>query len=837
MLASVPSGVAWACEIPQELLDAAADRPGSWEIATWEDGATLLRRRWKPQRTTIVLTEHEFNTLNATARQNIASAAREHVLRGSLEQSAARLWKTGSLEHIACRTLAPELVLRWLRAGQVDNPVCFCVWVCETLCGCSVKLRTQLRWVGSSDDEPQQAGTGSEQPSGAQYREQSPQSGDVPCTRAASPPADGLPAPSAPPLEQLEAFIADPSISEEAEERAVPQENADLATRMEEQESRVTMEDHGRYCLKTLAGNKVVVALGQDFDKDEEKTRFPEVGVVVAPCADLPNVYTNCVGNVTAAVQKRLVEKSRKCTWTKDDKAKVGKFIRAAMGPNGIFSTDRVRSWFEKHFALEDMKSSKWSQQRFVSTFEKLLTQVDPDFQFKTSVKAEHMPEGKAPRFLIADGDEGQVLALAAVKCMEEVLFETMESHSIKHVCKADAMRRLLAHTGPPRAARKLGCTFVEGDGSAWDTTCSVDVRGAIENPILEHITNILAQTYIQPVSWSEIHDRANRKKKLKLYFKRYHEKVHIVIDAIRRSGHRGTSVLNWWVNFTMWVCSLFEEPHVFLKPEVRWAVDVSGVKRWFYGVFEGDDSGVSTCPKLCQVSAEDAKALRAGEVTHAELGNKYRVPDASITASISALAFWDRAGFNMKWVFAKSRGTIVGCHIGLTETDPESKTGCVVPNGVFCPELPRALKGAVSCSPAMMEAVRKEDFKTIKTIAAGAALARASDFAGKVPTLSRKYLAYADELDSTDFNDREMSMRAVGEEGMSSAAVRVAIEAANAPVSTTEEKAFLDSLGYTATDEELERFSRYPWHLSTVDQHDEFARSLPDQWREGGSL
>jgi hypothetical protein len=37
----------------------------------------------------------------------------------------------------------------------------------------------------------------------------------------------------------------------------------------------------------------------------------------------------------------------------------------------------------------------------------------DPTFKIKANIKLEHMPEGKAPRFLIADGDTGQIMAIA----------------------------------------------------------------------------------------------------------------------------------------------------------------------------------------------------------------------------------------------------------------------------------------------------------------------------------------------------------------------------------------------------------------------------------------
>lgn len=60
------------------------------------------------------------------------------------------------------------------------------------------------------------------------------------------------------------------------------------------------------------------------------------------------------------------------------------------------------------------------------------------------------MPEGKAPWFLIADGEED---------CMERM---------------------------PPR--------IFEGDGSAWDTTCSKTIREHTENYLIFHIVFVLSE-------------------------------------------------------------------------------------------------------------------------------------------------------------------------------------------------------------------------------------------------------------------------------------------------------------------------------------------------------
>lgn len=60
--------------------------------------------------------------------------------------------------------------------------------------------------------------------------------------------------------------------------------------------------------------------------------------------------------------------------------------------------------------------------------------------------------------------------------------------------------------------------------------------------------------------------------------------------EAIRRSGHRGTS-LNWWLNFVCWACAICDTPWIFLSGDKCKLTDTSGKDRTWKGVFEGDDS------------------------------------------------------------------------------------------------------------------------------------------------------------------------------------------------------------------------------------------------------
>jgi hypothetical protein len=544
-----------------------------------------------------------------------------------------------------------------------------------------------------------------------------------------------------------------------------------------------------------MAVGDVVAVLGQNFDKEEPLNHLPVVGCLVGPCQRKPNVYAKTAANLLAAIRKRITEKARKAKLDDKDKVRIGRLVGKSMTPDkrcGVFSRDRIQEWAIAHFDLEAIKSGKWSTERFRGSLENLYAQEHPTFSFKADIKYECMPEGKAPRMLIADGDEGQLMALAVVKCFEELLFTHFEKKSIKHLAKREAIDRVLAEL------RKAGAKAVEGDGSAWDTTCNVTIRGIVENPVLRHIMGELCKFGVIPSTWMEEHSIACEKKTLKLFFKNKFESLATSIDAIRRSGHRGTSCLNWWINYVMWVCSVFKEPERFLDTSVRNGVDLSGRWRWWNGCFEGDDSLCTMCPPLNE--DDDLAPI--------------------------FLKFWESAGFNMKIVFCKDRATFVGWHLGCDDGEL---------NGVRCPELPRALANSgVSVSPEGIKAAKEGNRSAVNVLAAASALARASDFAGILPSVSEKYLEYAESVSQSDFTDREMSIRAFGEDGFSASAVRQQIRERNVEVSPLEEMTTMARLGYRATNDEVATFREYVWSLdpAVLTDYDAFRASLPPAWR-----
>lgn len=190
-------------------------------------------------------------------------------------------------------------------------------------------------------------------------------------------------------------------------------------------------------------------------------------------------------------------------------------------------------------------------------------------------------------------------------------------------------------------------------------------------------------------------------------------------------------------------------------------------------------------------------------------------------------LGWWKRQGFNMEIVYAEERATFCGYHVACKDGEP---------TGVICPELPRSFKGSgVSVSPAAIEAAKTGNLDTIRDIAAAAAMARAADFAGILPRVSRKYQQYAHSVKrSTEVVDREMSMRVMGEEGHHFSAIDATIESQNLSITPTEEFATLEALLCPATWRELDTFTNYPWTFETVGAFDANLAGLPESWRPG---
>lgn len=726
--------------------------------------------------TRVRFTEEEFQRLSHLVVHPLRSGAKTSVMEANLEQAAQSMWPTGSVDHVAMRHLGPITVKRYYLGHRMVAPEerpgrdlmgivlgigvltyinYFHVWLNYTTIMIGLAA---IIWFISRLGGP------------TMYRTTLERIGEE--TDASPPPAD--------------AELKNPTSQE-----VPPNMPKHGGATPEDAETNATSSEDGR----TVVKDGMVGIIGQEHDQNVPHDRQPTVGVLLGPCQAAPNVYTKSKSNLESAIKNRLTDKARPCNLSKADFEKIGWVIFRAIGNDekrSLFSTRRIQAWCETNLHLESLASGKWSQKRIESAIMNLVQTTEVEYRHKADIKLEAMPEGKAPRMLIADGDDGQLMALCVVKCFEDLLFEWFEDKSIKHLGKRDAVDRVVQQLS------KNGSRAIEGDGSAWDTTCNAKIRGAVENPVLRHIFDVMVGYGVVPEQWHEEHLKANETNKLKVLFNGKWEKARLKIDAIRRSGHRGTSCLNWWMNYVMWVCSIFKEPQKFLDPCVRNGKDNTGKTRWWNGAFEGDDSLCTMSPPM--IEGDDL--------------------------SKAFLDWWEKAGFNMKIVFCDSRATFVGWHI-------QCVNGALT--NIKSPELPRALKNSgVGVSAGTIQAYKEGKTNIVKTVAAASSLARAGEFAGILPTVSRKYMAYSKSFGLGTIKDREMSMRVYGTDDRTSNELEEMIESRNLAVTPQMEHDTLLALGYECSAQELDRFMLYPWEFTPdcLQDYSAFRESLPARWR-----
>jgi hypothetical protein len=622
-----------------------------------------------------------------------------------------------------------------------------------------------------------------------------PQEGD-------SPNPSGAPAPTRTPTDEQLAITDAPRNDLGYQAAGTDYVNTHPGGGVDAEDSEIRASAVGRLVIKPCG----VGVVGQSTI-DENKKQI--VGVISQPISVEPNVYAQELANAIKAIEERINKKQRPYAGTKEDETKIKRFVYSSIHgtKHAPFSARKVQDKLYK-LVFDEIKSKKWTDSRLNDAIEKLCREIEPSFKLKGAVKLEPMPEGqdedgnptaKAPRLLIADEDVGQVMALMTIYCMESLIKEHFPEKGIKGMAKRDAIKRVMKACRVPRKQAKQLVTVFEGDGSAWDTTCSASIRGLVENPVINHIASYVnAFLYTAPTSWQTAHCDLCALDELKVSYTKNKEFKQIVIKAIRRSGHRGTSCLNWWINFTCWHCAIFEEPWHFLAPTHRYGVDVTNANRWLNSAFEGDDSFLVTSPKI-----------EPGKELHTRI-----------------LQFWERIGFNMKIELRKERALFVGYYMALDESGP--KFDEAKDKWYMTPEIDRCFSRAgTSCSPSMIEAFKAGDRTKLRRLAGSAALSRAYEFAGLIPTVSNKFLKYAIECDFEMTHDLKMR---TNEEFDDKGELVEHILALNGKQDS--ESDILLATGFWASDSELNKFVDLLWDYDLLMDWERFRDSLPESWR-----
>lgn len=449
-----------------------------------------------------------------------------------------------------------------------------------------------------------------------------------------------------------------------------------------------------------------------------------KVGAVqIGPSLVPVETYGNTVPNLSAAVQRRIIDKALPFDASKESQKLMSRLVNGAMHyKTGIFSESKIKDWADRNPVMSELVSSKWAPERITAAFRELEADVRALREhLKFSIKLEALPQaGKAPRLLIADGDIGQLCALLAVKCFEDLLFARFDGHAIKHKAPDEALDKIAkqlrgVHGNRSRALKKQ---TVEGDGSAWDARCSSEVRDRTEMPILWHISRILIVKAGVPEEWLTKAMELNEELRLKQHVKDVDQAVGVALrytrlcfPAIRRSGHRGTSCLNYWVNFCMWATAVSNEPWKYLTGNTyftksRW----SDCEVYFNWAMEGDDS-------LLTLARLD------------EHWDKIR-------------QHWKEWGFEMKLniIPPGSHATFVGWNVLVDDMGP-------IPEEMAPEPLRGLASSAWSTSPLLRQGVNpacKSRVSDWHSVAENSYAARYYHMAGRIPWLAAYYRACA---------------------------------------------------------------------------------------------
>ena len=162
---------------------------------------------------------------------------------------------------------------------------------------------------------------------------------------------------------------------------------------------------------------------------------------------------------------------------------------------------------------------------------------------------------------------------------------------------------------------------------------------------------------------------------------------------------------------------------------------------------------------------------------------------------------------------------------MGLDDCGPmvDDKGECMM-----CPDIQKMFtRSGTACSPAITKAFNEDDRAAVLRLAGSAAIARAYQFAGSVPTISEKFLNFAEECQwDVDF-ELEMKVGAtVDDKGEFVDHIRLLNG------TCTNEDQVLKATGFEATVTEKNAFQDYVWFYDTLCFWADFRGSLPKTWR-----
>lgn len=477
-------------------------------------------------------------------------------------------------------------------------------------------------------------------------------------------------------------------------------------------------------------------------DEDEDKGVATDDNALAAkfgPTTKNALFYENNPKRLAEAIGKRITEKHVEFDMTDQQRSELTRisdhFCDEIRDSDAI---DRIASWI----LFGDIKSKKWTLQRAEMTLNVLMWTLNPDFSFSAAIKLEPMGEGKPPRMLIADGDAGAVMSALIIGVLERYICRYYKHRTIKGKPKTARMAEICRQAFEMKNSSEAWDAFMmENDGSAWDTCCKRILRELTENRILDVMYDKLYK-FFTPYNWfQEARRKADTKKKYKLqmntnkvnvceYIKGSQftqdelarvickRRTNACIDSIRRSGDRGTSILNWLINVICWAWVLGGVNGLsIVHANGKVCSDMFGTKRRFKIWLEGDDSMLWLTGRVFTPSELEVLESR-----------------------------WTKLGHRPK-LFQRVKGDVAefcGWKIVVNQHGLEESTAM--------PDVPRMLRNCFyTTAKEAIEAAKQGDSVTFGRVVGPALIARAGSIADRVPSIARWLTRLASSMSGDD--------------------------------------------------------------------------------------
>lgn len=456
------------------------------------------------------------------------------------------------------------------------------------------------------------------------------------------------------------------------------------------------------------------------------------LAVKFAPTTSDRKFYANTPENIRAAVEGRIdsVYQPFELTSVERDElvAITDDICEEIKNSDAIL---KIAQWL----LFGDLKSQKWTLSRQEMTLNVLMWRLNPEYEFKAAIKLEPMPNGKPPRMLIADGDTGAVMSALTIGVLERYFCKYHKHRTIKGKPKADRMMEICNEAFERQHSGEAWEAFMmENDGSAWDACCRNILRDLTENKIIDTVVDKLWHFFV-PYNWFQSARKAADTKEQfkvsvatnKVRVERYTKSmkytqddlarvickkaVNIRFDAIRRSGDRGTSILNFIINLICWSWVLCgPEGPKMARSNTKVITDVFGTRRRMKIWLEGDDSLLWLTGALFSQAQMDFMAER-----------------------------WRRLGHRPK-LFMRVNGDVAefcGWKICVNKYGLDGSTAV--------PDVPRMFKNfGYSTAKEAVLAAQRNDVECFGRVIAPALIARAGSIASRTPTIAKWLMTLA---------------------------------------------------------------------------------------------